>query len=513
VIAPASPLWLLAHEMRVGWRRVRARQGGKGRWVRLAFSIGAPLVVTLLIGVPLGVYLRDNPVEMTAEAVAIGALVTAALFTLMLSQTLTLAVDALYQRGDFDLLFSSPIDPRTVMAVRFLAVAFDAFTVFAYFLTGPLIAVAVLARPAWIAAIMVLFALALAATGCGLLLAWALFRAIGPRRTRAVAHVLAALLGAAFFLATQIRNIFGGGAAESLTGAAIRLAHDPRLDVPGFDWPLRAMMGEPLPLAGVLAASAAVFGLANLVLGPRFADDAAAAAGAGVGGGPRVQGLARGFVPGAFAATLRKELRLLGRDPAVITQVLMRVLYMAPLGVLLLRQAGGGQGAMLPGSAAALSLVAGQVAASIAWIAVSAEDAPELLASAPAPVSVVRRGKLAAAALPTAVLLLPILAPLFILAPWVGLMAALGSATSIAALSMINVWWQRPARRSEFRRRGSTWFVTVAELLVGAPIAVATGLFATASVLGIIPAVAAGVIFLALRRSDARIAEALRAAV
>jgi len=512
IAPPGSILWLLHHELRVGWRRMRARQGGRGRRVRLLFSFGVPIVLTLLIGLPTGSYLRMNPLAVTPETVAVGALVTAALFTLMLSQTLTLAVDALYQRGDLDLLFSSPLNPRTTMTVRFLAVAVDAFSVFGYFLTGPVLAIAFLAGAGWIAAMVVLAGLALAASGAGVLLAWGLFRLIGPRRTRTAAQVMAAVIGAAFFLIAQTRNIFGRGAAESLMTTAIRVSHDPRLNLPGLDWPLRAVMGEPLPLLGIVVTSVAVFWLANAILGPRFAADAAAAAGAGHGG-RRARGGVRSFAAGPFAATLRKELRLLARDPALITQVMMRVLYMVPLGVLLVRQAGQGGSLAMPGSAAALSLVAGQVAASIAWITISAEEAPDLLTCAPSPIAVVRHGKLAAAALPPAVLLLPVLLPLMVFAPWVGLMAALGCAASIGASSLINVWWQKPVKRSEFRtRRGASWFVTVAELLMGGLIAGATGTLAAGTAWGLAFVVAAAIVFLTLRRSDARVAEALREA-
>lgn len=513
MIAPGSVLWLLGHELRVGWRRMGARRGrGRPPWVRLAFLVGMPVLLTLFVGMPLGGYLRHRDVAVTPENAAVGALIMAALFTLMLSQTLINAVEALYERGDLELLFSSPLDPRTIMTVRFLAVAVDACTVFGYFLAGPLIAVAVIAHPTWIAGLVVLFALALGAAGGGLLLAWGLFRAIGPRRTRTVAHILAALIGAAFFLAAQARNIMGRSAPEGLVTQAMRLARESPFVLVGLDWPLRAMLGQPLPLLAVVGGGGALFGLANAILGPRFAADAAAAAGAGLGGG-RARGVMAAFADGAFAATLRKELRLLARDPGLLTQVLMRVLYMLPLGFVLLRQAGEGERLLMPGSAAALSLVAGQVAASLAWITVSAEDAPDLLASAPAPAALVRQGKLAAAALPLAVLLAPLLVPLFVLAPRVGLVATLGCAASIGSAALINVWWQRPAKRSEFRnRRAAAWFVTVAEIVIGILIAGATGLLAAGVPWGAVPAVLAGLVVLALRRSDAQVAEALRAA-
>jgi ABC-2 type transport system permease protein len=80
----------------------------------------------------------------------------------------------------------------------------------------------------------------------------------------------------------------------------------------------------------------------------------------------------------------------------------------------------------------------------------------------------------------------------------------------------MNVWWQRPGKRSEFRRRRrASWFVTIVELLVGFLIAAAAGLVAIGlpwGLAGVVPAVLAGLILLLLRRSDAQIAEALRAA-
>lgn len=211
--------------------------------------------------------------------------------------------------------------------------------------------------------------------------------------------------------------------------------------------------------------------------------------------------------------TLRKELRLLARDPALIAQVLLRVLYVLPVGFILLRQAGRGETLLMPGGAAALALLAGQVAGSLAWIVVSAEDAPDLLASAPAPIAQIRRGKLVAVAGPIALLLAPFLLPLIAIAPVVGLAATAGCVASVTASSLMNIWWQRPGKRAEFRRRrGASWFVTLVEFTLGLLIAGATGLFALGLAWGLIPAALAALGLFALRRSDAQIAEALRAA-
>jgi ABC-2 type transport system permease protein len=412
-------------------------------------------------------------------------------------------------------LFSSPIAPRKVLTVRFLAVAVGAFSIFGMIFTPVLLPSAVWGHPGWLAAIVVLFCVALAASGVGLLLAAALFRLIGPRRTRTVGQVLAALIGAAFFLVAQARNILGGSKTASVAATVMDLSRDPRFAAPALSWPLRALLGEPLPLLAALGISSGVFLIANQILGARFAADAAAAAGAGAGTArrARVGGRVR-FAGSAFSATLVKELRLILRDPALIAQVLLRVLYLVPLGFVLLRQAGQGQSFVLPGSAAALTLVASQVSGSLAWITISAEDAPDLLSCAPTATRTIRQAKIAAAILPVAVLLAPVLLPLFVLSPLVALAATLGCAASMTMASLMNLWWQRPGKRSEMRRqRSSSWFVTLAELLLGVLIAIATGLLA-AGLFGwaLIPAVLALAGVLMLSRTDAQIAQALRTA-
>jgi len=516
IAPPGSTLWLLRYEMTLGWRgMLQKRARGRGKFARIWLTMILPVILLVTAGLPIAVAVRrwQAPIVPVANLVAAASLVM--LFTLMLSQTLGAAVDALYERSDFDLLFSSPIAPRKVLTVRFLAVAVGAFSIFGMILTPIILPSAVWGHPRWLAAIVVLFCVALAASGAGLLLAAGLFRLIGPRRTRTVGQVLAALIGAAFFLIAQTRNILGGAQTASVWAMVLQFSRDPRLAEPAWSWPLRALLGEPLPLLGAVAIGGGVFLFANQVLGERFAADAAAAAGAGTGPSRRARANARvQFAASAFSATLAKELRLILRDPALIAQVLLRVLYMIPLAFILLRQGSQGHSLVLPGTAAALSLVAGQVAGSLAWITISAEDAPDLLSCAPTPIRTIRQAKIAAAMLPVAVLLAPILLPLVVLAPLVAFAATVGCAASMIMASLLNLWWQRPGKRSEMRRqRSSSWFVTLAEVVLGLLIAGATGLLG-AGLFGwaLIPAALALAGVLMLSRTDAQIAQALRTA-
>ena len=124
LVASGSTLWLLAHEMRLYWRNFRAGRAGKGtRRLISLIVIGAMLIGG---GVLAALGLHDVQVPINPLSVSLAALGSAVVFTLMLSQTLSASSEALYDRGDLDLLFSSPIGPAKVLFVRCLLYTSDA---------------------------------------------------------------------------------------------------------------------------------------------------------------------------------------------------------------------------------------------------------------------------------------------------------------------------------------------------------------------------------------------------
>jgi ABC-2 type transport system permease protein len=210
---------------------------------------------------------------------------------------------------------------------------------------------------------------------------------------------------------------------------------------------------------------------------------------------------------------VRKELRLLVRDSALLSQVLLRVLYLVPLTIILARSAARGEAVAIPGAAAAVVFMAGQVAGSLSWITISAEDAPDLISCAPMRTRTILRGKLAAALLPLAVLLLAPLAAVTLLSPRAGLVTAAAAFAAALCSGLINVWQQKPGRRGEFRRRrGAAWYALWAEATVCGAIAGAAALATLGSWWALAPAALAAGLMLLLRRSEQQVAEALRAA-
>jgi ABC-2 type transport system permease protein len=492
-----SAPWLLAHEMRLAWRgafRLRkdpATGALKGRVAAPVIVLVSMVLVGLFGGLPLGLALRAVEIEDSALIIVTidGAMLV--LFTLMLSQTMSATTTAFYERADLDLLLSSPLPPERTLAVRVIAIAGNAVLLFVLLPTPLLLPVALISHPAWLAAYVVLGSLALLASTAGLWLAMAMFSAIGPRRTKTAAQLVAALIGAAIFLVSQSYNLIGGDRSRSVWTEFRRWAEASGMAATPLAWPARAVLGEPLPLLAFSGFSLLVFAISTRALGHGFAANAASAVGADAGRRRTASKGARGrFGDRPFTALVRKEMRLLFRDPVVLSQALLQVLYLLPLAFVLLRNAQAHATAFVAMGASTVVFLAGQLGGTLGWITISGEDSPELLACAPISVRRLLEAKLAAVLIPVfAVLALP-LALLIILSPWAGIVATAGCLASAAASGLFEFWRQRPGKRRDFRRqRGSAISVTLIEVLAGLMFGVATGLFVIAQIWGLIPLV------------------------
>jgi ABC-2 type transport system permease protein len=155
-------------------------------------------------------------------------------------------------------------------------------------------------------------------------------------------------------------------------------------------------------------------------------------------------------------ALRRKEWTLLRRDPWLLSQTLMQMLYLIPPAVLLWRSFDNGpagyHGAyqlLVP----VLVMAAGQLAGGLAWLAISGEDAPDLVASAPVPARFIVRAKIEAVLGVLALVFAPLLAVLAVASPWHALVTVLGIIVAATAAISIQLWFRTQAKRSQFRRR------------------------------------------------------------
>jgi ABC-2 type transport system permease protein len=452
-MTPGTAVWFARHESRLAWRdwlsMITAGRRERLRRVVVAilvFAVFMHFVAYWMVGryadAPI-----DKPMLVTLSASVLLS------WLLMVSQAMESMTRAFYARSDLDLILASPVAAQRLFAVRIATVAISVAAM-AIPLAAPFIDILVVRGGLrWMGAYGLIVAMGAAAAALAVGFTVALFRIIGPRRTRLVAQVVAAVIGAAFVIGLQVAAILSYGTISRVSVLQSRavLTHAPDLGSIVW-WPARAAMGDWLALVGVLAVSFALLVAAIALVSPRFGEYATAAAGAAA---PRVNQTWR---QSAFRKTSprralrRKEWTLLRRDPWLVSQTFMQMLYLIPPAVLLWRSFDDGNGAynlLVP----VLVMAAGQLAGGLAWLAISGEDAPDLVATAPVPASFILRAKVEAVLGVIAVVFAPMVAGLAILSPWHALVASGGIVIATTAATAIQLWFRSQAKRSQFRRR------------------------------------------------------------
>ena len=495
----ATISWFAAHEFRLAWRdwlsMMTAGRRGRERTVAIVlvfFAAFMHLFAWSMVARYADVGL--HPDEATLIAVTGSGLLS---FSLMLSQAMESVTRAFYTRSDLELILSSPVDARRVFAVRIGALTVSTALI-GLVLAAPFINMLALTGGArWLAAYGAVAATGLIASALAVAMTVALIRSIGPKRTRLVAQIVAAVIGAAFVIGLQVAAILSYGTMSRFSvlqsGAVLR--HAPALDSL-FWWPARAALGDGWTLVAWMLIALLTAGLAVAVFSRRFGEHVIAASGIAQAHRCRHQG--RSFRGGsALRALRRKEWTLLVRDPWLVSQSLMQLLYLLPPALMLWKSfddAGTALMLLVP----VLVMAAGQLAGGLAWLAISGEDAPDLVATAPLPAWAVTRAKVEAVLGAVALVFAPLLLALGWASPSFAMIAALGVFVATGAATAIQLWFRKQAKRSHFRRRQTssrmatiaeafssiTWAATAALAAVGSWLAAVTGIIAVLVLLG-----------------------------
>lgn len=494
---PASFLWLVRHDLRLAWRGFADVLGrlGEGRAPLVAMSaIGLVHLVAWPLAGLVGTLLDGAVAHGEHVALAAAGLASLAMWTT--SQALVAATRALFVRSDLDLLLAAPVPPARILGARAVAIALSSAGSVALIVLPVANMGALLGRPLWLVAWPALTILGLAGTALGLMLAIAIFLAAGRQRARLVANLAATVIAGAFVLGVQAWLLLPDGVQESVRGVA-RGFSIATLERPSAPTRLvaEAAAGDVASLALLLAGAAGLFALAVWLLAGVFARAAMSAAGVAAATAQRETGRdALRFGAGTGASLRRKEWRLMLRDPALFSQLALQIIYTVPVAVVLAKS-----GHALPTGLAvapAIVVIAAQLAASLAWLTVSGEDAPELIATAPVARSAVERAKLSAMAPPVAlVLALPILG-LALLSPRAGLITLVTAGLAAVSTALINLWHPMPGnRRGMLRRHAQSKLVGLVEHALALLWAVVVALAIYGTWLALVPAlVAAGIV-------------------
>ncbi len=467
-----SIAWFARHEWRLSWRDWRLVVGGQSRTRTVMLTLGG-LGLMVFLHFLASVLLRAD--MLTGQAPDQRMLVTISAtyllsWSLMLSQAMESVTRAFYVRGDMELILSSPVASWRLFAVRIgamtVTVALMALAIAAPFINM----LAWRGGAAWLAAYPATLALAMIAVSLAILFTVGLFRLIGPKRTRIVAQIVAALIGAIFVISIQFAAILSSGSMDRMAflESETVLRHAPRPD--SLLWgPAYAMMGEIGPLLILGAVAVLSLGATIAVFAPRFGQIILSAASIGAGHGvmdrPGTGPLPAFRNHGPAQALRRKEWALIRRDPWLVSQTLVQVLYLLPAAYLLWSKFDTGLSAatlLVP----VLITAAGQFAGGLAWVAISSEDAPELIRTAPVSAFLVLRAKVEAVMSSTVIAFSPFIAALFVLSPRAGCIAMAGIAISGAAATAIQYWYRLQAHRGRIRRRQTaSKFTTYAEAM------------------------------------------------
>ena len=459
--------WFALHEARLTWRDVSWMwTGSRSRRAPFMFVFGL-VAVALLHGLAAMTLSQMPNGAPDAGALVIVGGVLLMMFSLMLSQAIESVTRAYFGRSDLDLILSSPASAERLFAVRAGVVGLQTATL-SLVVAAPVVNVAAWKGGAgWLMAYPTLFALGFLAAGLAAGATCLMFRTVGARRTRLVAQVMAATVGAGFVIALQAFAILGG---QGLSRMAIFSSAPVRAVLPETDafvmLPARAASGEAFALLATASISFAVFIAIILLASRRFATDAVVATTTGQDRTRRRR--FKGFRRSAHLRSQlrRKEWTLLLRDPWLVSQSLQQVLYMLPPALFLYSSFGADRSALFV-VVPVVVMAAGQLAGGLAWLAISGEDAHELIVTAPVRSGEVLRAKVEA----VAVAVLIALAPLALGAALISLRGALwllaGGVLAAASATLIQMWFRAQANRSFFRRRQvSSRVATVCEAMV-----------------------------------------------
>jgi ABC-2 type transport system permease protein len=491
----AALSWFARHELRLAWREWLAMMTGGRRGRRRTAAIGL-IGFAAFMHIPawavIGRFAElQLPLDKSSLIVITATILLA--WALMLSQAIESVTRVFYARADLDLIMSSPVRLTNVFSIRIAAIALSVIAM-ALLLSTPFVDVLVIGGGIrWLSAFGVVIAIGLTAAAIAIAATIVLFRLIGPARTRLVAQILAAIIGAGFVIALQVAAILSYG---TLSRFAVLTSDATAAIAPGMDsilwWPARAALGDGEALLLLLSFGLVLLGAVMAIFSPRFADTAVSAS-AQAGSGQKGT-RARRFRGGSRQQALRrKEFVLLRRDPWLISQTLMQLLYLVPPAILLWRSFADSSTAIVL-ITPVIVMAAGQLAGGLAWLTISGEDAADLVATAPLPPSRVIRAKIEVVLISIGVIFAPLVLALGFASPLQAVVTAIGVVVGAASATSIQLWFRIQAKRSQFRRRQTSsrlatfaeafssigWAATAALALAVPVLAIISGLMTAA---------------------------------
>ena len=435
---------LLKNELRLWRRKVTAVKHFWAWAIFLGVTLSSVLFLLWLGFSALRVAMAEAALSDVMLWMAVGLWPIALLFAF--NQAVNESVVILFERGDLDLLLSSPISSRAVFSVRLVSLALKVFFGF-MLVTVPTSIVAVLSGfPELLGIYPALISICLVAASFGMLVALGMVRWVGARRARSLVQFLNLAASMVIILGTQVPNYLLSSGVD-MSGVWQRMsawfAPGSAFDASSWVWfPARAILFDPVSVVLSLGLSGAIAILSVLALDQAFVQGMQQSM---TRKKSARAGKERAWRDGLSRVMLTKEWRTMRRHPYLISQVAFQIVLLLPLTWVLLQ--GGEDNSLLDvGRVASVGLpfMGGQLSYALTYIVLSGEEAPDLLKSAPASSNKLRRLKQLAALIPVWLLVLPAVIALITQGyAWrSAVVATLGASVSS---SLLRLWNSRPA--------------------------------------------------------------------
>ncbi len=369
----ASTLWLLGNDLRLARRELRLGSP----WQKLI--IGA-----VLLGVIVSLHLvgfAAAPQLAQLHAVSDNGLpvVTVMLIgvsALCLSKAISGMIDSMRDQGDLELLVTSPLPPRVVLRARLIAIGLGAgglpFVAAIPVVNGMMLR----GHFDWVGVYPVLGSVAIIAAIAAACAFLGLLAVIGPKRARLAARVIATVLGALAFLASQTTTILPADRREALWQLIKPLdsAHPS-----GIAWlPARAMYGDFGAMLLLCAAAFAGVMLTSAAFERSYGTGAIAILNADRGG-RAVR--AANFGAGLTRVLITKEIRNFMRQPGLLIQIVYQFIFLIPAAIAVTRFT---SGVSASGGVLFITvMMTGRIASVFLDVVVRNDRALELVMSAP----------------------------------------------------------------------------------------------------------------------------------
>ena len=446
---------ILRNDLRLLWREIRS---GK-----LKIATGATLLVLVLLVLHAISIFAFSHLNQTPP-LAVEAGLWAFFGFLMLGAAMNQAIGLFFERADFDLLLSSPIATRAVLLARITVMSVGAFVGAGLLLMPLLDGIIVGFSPTYLFGYAVWILLSIVAACVGVWLTLALVRLLGARRARIWVQVLAAVLGAAIYLSFQIQNHLPP-ADKAAFWDSLRTA----ADWLGFSHLARAGRGELTELLLLVAITALAAFITSRQLARTFLTGLQES-GVRPSRIPRADGKTYRLRGGLARATFLKDLRLITRDPLLLSQILPSFMYILPA-FIGFRQFGG-----ITVLAPIAVVLAVQFSTLLSDVAVAGEDCLDLIRASPSPETRLRLAKMAAGmALPLAASLIACLVIAGTGRPWLALLAFITGAVTASGCSWLSVTRVAPSPRQDLFNRKRRRTSLARNIVIGALLITACG--------------------------------------